>query len=435
MSAFLGEVADFVGLGPQLEALRAALGLQGLLPASFRGVPFHIEDQERLGGRRVAIHEFPLRDRLRTEDLGRARREFLVTAYVIGPDYRSARDALLSACEDLAAPGTLVLPTGYEMVVRCTTVRVVERVRNVATLLIAFVEAGSEEGGLKSQTDMLSQIRRLVGRVLRLARAGFALAYATRNLGDFITRAATSGLLSLSRDLANAWLGLPGLDLAGTARTIGLLASANPENPAEAVTAPAQALAAAAQAMPQVQTTPAEAEAETSRAAPAPSRREVVVALLAVALAPPLVPGPTLGVIAARVEANRQALDALSRDVAALMGAELLAGMVFASLEEARRLRDSILEALDARADVRAAVGDDQGFRAWRELAAVTARDMTERARRAPVLADYALPDVMPSLTLSQRLYRSGTRADDLVALNDAPHPAFMPARGKALRA
>jgi prophage DNA circulation protein len=36
-------------------------------------------------------------------------------------------------------------------------------------------------------------------------------------------------------------------------------------------------------------------------------------------------------------------------------------------------------------------------------------------------------------LALAYRLYQDATRASELVALNDAPHPLFMPTSGKAL--
>lgn len=434
MSAFLSEAADFVGLGPQLEALRDLLGLKGLKPGSFRGVPFHVADNERSGGRRVGVHEFPLRNEIATEDLGRSRREFTVTAYVIGDDWREQRDELLFACEESAKPGTLTLPFGFEMVVRCVTVKVMEAVRNVATLLITFVDAGGEQPGVAQQLNPAAVVRRALGRVLRLARAGFALAYATKDFGDFVQRAAISGLTGLGEQLSAAWLGLPGLDLAATARAIGNLGSADPENPAAAVVAPSRALANAALALPAAASASADPDAGTSRAEPAPSRREAAQALLAVATAPVTRPVVSPGVIARRVEANRVALDALNRDAATLMAAEVIAATEFSSLAEAEALRAALLEAIDRRADAAADAGDDEAFRGWRELAAAAARDLAERARRAPRLAAYAVPALLPSLALAQRLYGAGGRADELVGLNDVVHPAFMPLAGRALR-
>lgn len=434
MSGFLTEAADLTGFGGELSALRDFLGLSDLKPGSFRGIPFHVVSHERAGGRRVAVHEMPLTDAVRTEDLGRSKREFPISGYVIGEDWQERRDALLSACEDYAKPGTLVLPTGWEMVARCTTVRVSEEARGVAAFTFTFVEAGSEGGPLKIKVDTAAALRGAIGRVLRLVRAGFALAYATRNLGDLIRRAAVSTLAAMGEGFASSWLGLPGLDLARTVRAITGLAGADPEDPAAAVLAPSRALADAALVLPREASSSRSIDATTSRGEPPSSRREVAVALLAVALAPPISVPPGAGVIALLLAANQRALDSLSRDGATLMAADVVSAMDFASVAEARQMRDTLLEAIDARAEVAADAGQDDLYRGWRDLAAAASRDMTERAQRASILAAYAMPMNMPSLALSHRLYQGAARADELVNLNDPPHPAFMPLSGQALR-
>jgi prophage DNA circulation protein len=65
-----------------------------LLPASFRGVAFFYEDTSREGGRRLANHEFPLRDENYLEDLGLRAKVHRIRGYVLGDDYFSDRDAL-----------------------------------------------------------------------------------------------------------------------------------------------------------------------------------------------------------------------------------------------------------------------------------------------------------------------------------------------------
>src|SRR5690348_3948807 len=97
-----------------------------LVPASFRGVQFHVEIQARSGGRRLAPHEYPKRDDPYTEDMGRRGRAFSITAYLIGPGFRDDRDALISALET-EGPGLLRLPTGHAMQVLCSTYNAAER--------------------------------------------------------------------------------------------------------------------------------------------------------------------------------------------------------------------------------------------------------------------------------------------------------------------
>ncbi|HHA1437523.1 TPA: DNA circularization protein [Enterobacter hormaechei subsp. hoffmannii] len=85
-----------------------------LRDASFRGVPFSVEDDEGSFGRRVQVHEYPNRDKPFTEDLGRATRRMTINAYLIGDDYADKRDRLIGAIET-AGPGTLVHPQYGEM--------------------------------------------------------------------------------------------------------------------------------------------------------------------------------------------------------------------------------------------------------------------------------------------------------------------------------
>lgn len=80
-----------------------------VVSASFRGVPFFVEENGRSGGRRLQVDEYRGREDNDVQDLGRKARSFSVTAYVLGDDYLDARDAVITAVE-AAGPGTLVLP-------------------------------------------------------------------------------------------------------------------------------------------------------------------------------------------------------------------------------------------------------------------------------------------------------------------------------------
>lgn len=80
-----------------------------LKPASFRGVPFEINQHSLAGGRRVVSHEYPQRDTPYVEDMGLKQRSFNLSAFVIGDDYMAIRDRLISALEKKGA-GTLVHP-------------------------------------------------------------------------------------------------------------------------------------------------------------------------------------------------------------------------------------------------------------------------------------------------------------------------------------
>ena len=86
-----------------------SLWIFSLQPASFRGVSFKVSEDEATIGRRAVTHEFPQRDIPYTEDMGRKARRYSVSAYVIGDNFMAQRDRLLSALE-AGGPGTLIHP-------------------------------------------------------------------------------------------------------------------------------------------------------------------------------------------------------------------------------------------------------------------------------------------------------------------------------------
>jgi len=82
---------------------------QRLQKGEFRQVPFLIESHSLSTGRRKADHEFPQRDKSRSEDMGRKIRTFSVEMIVLGDDYFQQRDALLDALEKEGS-GELIHP-------------------------------------------------------------------------------------------------------------------------------------------------------------------------------------------------------------------------------------------------------------------------------------------------------------------------------------
>ncbi|OQS32461.1 DNA circularization protein [Chromobacterium haemolyticum] len=80
-----------------------------LRPASFKGVPFRVEDDAAEVGRRTVLHEYPYRDVPSGEDLGRAARRFNVSAFFFGVDGPDELQELIEALES-GGPGTLRHP-------------------------------------------------------------------------------------------------------------------------------------------------------------------------------------------------------------------------------------------------------------------------------------------------------------------------------------
>ena len=133
-----------------------------LQDASFRGVPFKVEEESAGTGRRVETHEYPNRDKPYTEDLGKITFRPSITAYVVGDDCFDQRDRLIDALNK-PGPGTLVHPTYGELKV-CVDGEVrVSTSKNEGRIVrfdLKFVEAGElsypTSGAATAQTLMSS---------------------------------------------------------------------------------------------------------------------------------------------------------------------------------------------------------------------------------------------------------------------------------------
>lgn len=88
-----------------------------LLPASFRGVAFEVEQASMPAGQRGQLHEFVQRDEPYFEQLGKRAQVHKLTAFVIGTDCFERRDKLLEALESPGS-GELVHPWLGRMLVK-----------------------------------------------------------------------------------------------------------------------------------------------------------------------------------------------------------------------------------------------------------------------------------------------------------------------------
>ena len=108
--AVLGTQGNSLAVDQSSSSWLASSWWEQLQPGSWRGVGFVMDTAETKAGRRTSVHEYPYRDSVWVEDLGRLPRRFAFTAYLTGDDVYSQRNNMLQACEQ-AGPGTLVHPT------------------------------------------------------------------------------------------------------------------------------------------------------------------------------------------------------------------------------------------------------------------------------------------------------------------------------------
>lgn len=385
-----------------------------LLPASFGGVPFKVREQELAGGRRAAVHEYPLRDRPFVEELGREVRRFQVEGYVLGEDYALQRDRLQAVFE-LASPGfpgkpgrTLVLPSlGGSILALCRTFRFRESTDEgrIVRFLAEFEEVGEElepaarvdpVGGADAAGEALGAAGGV--EFQETVRTAGVVERARQAVED-VVRAATSRLRRLDV-------------FSGPARDVEALESALTgleTQLAVLISAPADLAARALEALDAV-----------LDAAGSPAG--ALEAYRALEEFPPVDDaGPGLqGEIA--VENGRRTAELVRLGAAA--GAVRAAARVdFRTLEEAEETREALGLVLD---ELEEEVGDDV-VPALEGLRVALTRAVPPPDRNLPSLRTLTLATTRPALAVAFELYQDEGRAQELVDQNHLRHPLRLP--------
>jgi prophage DNA circulation protein len=118
--------------------------------ASWRWVPFGVNSADGRCGRKQAIHEYPNRDEVWVEDLGRAARRINIRGFLLendlvynGTDVILQRQDMIDACE-MEGPGELVHPTLGRLNVSLLSFEVLERKEDglMFEIHLSFIESG-----------------------------------------------------------------------------------------------------------------------------------------------------------------------------------------------------------------------------------------------------------------------------------------------------
>lgn len=142
--------------------------------ATFRGVGFEVTSRIFTSGRRLQVHEYPNKDKPYTEDLGRKAQNYNVTAFVIGRDYKSKKNALIRACQETGS-GILVHPDYGTLEVNCESITVREESssKRMAVIELVFVETG-EKAVPEASIDYADMVSQASGKLTNSAKDSFA---------------------------------------------------------------------------------------------------------------------------------------------------------------------------------------------------------------------------------------------------------------------
>lgn len=414
-------------------ALSAVLGWRvALLPGSFRGVPFYLNTARGTGGRRLVTHEYPQRDTPDVEDLGQKANVYQLQVFVVGESYMLDRDALISACQDPNTAGILVHPTLGLINCRVGNLEYNENPKDEGGFCRFEIEfrRDGDQSALEPGDDTASQLLAGIGSMLKVAATAYAAVSAIlQNPALLVGYAGT-----LLGGAAGALLGLPPATTLGLGLTAAAIYGAVTNDTATALSVQTAFQGAAANVI-------------ASQAPPVPTEDPVLgdaplfapVADLTGGLAVLATWGDTLlapigaGAALAALQAQQAAIVALVEGAAALAVMTIYAQTDFVTANQATQARAQVLAMIDRQSDAANRAGSDDLYRAWLALQALAIADLIERAQNLPMLVTYATKTSLPSLVLAQLFYQDANRADEMVALNDAPHPMFMPTAGVRL--
>lgn len=409
---------------------------ENLRPASFRGVAFEVESHSESGGRRVELHEYPLRDTPYAEDLGKKAGKWQIEAFLVNgkSGYAERRDKLREAL-NASGPGTLIHPYLGELSVSVDGYSLKETTREggYCTFSISFVEAGqpvepdvekdtaanvldkaeaakeaATAGFLDEYMPLLEDLEGLAGKVPAL------LSEATAFLGtplSILSRAqsAASSVLALPDRLASRILGY-----LGTIRQLGGIATSGLKMNALTALLGKKSAGTASSWLVTSNGVIAGIVGETSwpqagggsisGGTPSPETPGVVASTVANRAETPLIDLIAAGAV---IEAAIESADA-----------------DYGTADDALASRDAVLEAID---EVQRANCSDAVFTALSELAAAVNEDLTTRGAELPKLGSATLFMSMPALAASYRLYGDVGQADAIVARNRIRHPGRVP--------
>jgi prophage DNA circulation protein len=405
-----------------------------LRQASFRNVAFEVESHELTTGRRVQLHEYPLRDEPYAEDMGRKARRCSIECFLLGADYLTAaaklEEALLAE-----GPGTLVHPWLGTRRVAVDEYRRRETTREggYVKFSITFVEAGQAAepdaatdtawvvdqqadaaqaacladlprnfsvAGLSEwvRISALGQLQTVLDDMESIADlAAMPVALAEEVMSDMaLFRSEVLGVASYALALLAAPATLAGrvsslvsglsglLDLSGLSGLSGLnlLSGWDILNRYRSLRGYSATAAAALAALP--------ATATASRV---------------------------------RQAQNNLAIAALVERTALVESVRVSSRLSFETYDQAAALRTELAEALDDTA----ATASDPVYRQLADLRVALVRDLTARGANLARLTTWTPATTLPDLVVAHKIYGDAGRAAEIVSRNRIRRPGAVP--------
>lgn len=402
-----------------------------LLPASFRGISFLIEQAAVPAGRKGQLHEFPQRDEPYFESLGKQAQIHTLSAFVIGEDCFERRDKLLEALANPAS-GELVHPWLGRMQVKAGECNMTHSRREGG--LVQFdltfypdLPRPFPTGTANTQQQLVKSSQTLLESALARYKAAMALVDKARlsvlglrnslsNVYNVIQQqfAPIVGLFSnlsgFVQSLINAPSALSALfssyfsDLTGL---LGLSGSGSGSRYKGAVARATQH----SEAVSRINSVSQASGVDTGAAAQAVANLVQDALLVQVALIVSEMPVATRPVVVDSTPSiDQQAQQPLER-------------LEVPVADDVLQVRDTLNEAI-WQASLKA---DPVHYRALTELRQCLVRHLTAVAASGVRLVEITPAETLPALVLAYRRFGDATRSAEVVQRNRIRHPGFVP--------
>lgn len=400
--------------------------LPGLLPASYRGISFHVPDTSTQVGRRVAEHLFPGIDQAAYDDFGLATQTVQIEGLIVSDSYIAQAQALKAAFET-PGPGTLIHPwLGPMQVIMEETAEISFAAHELRVVRFSATFKRYYGMGLSGFASTASA---LIGAALSLV--SLAASLTTSPSRRTLSRLRTDATQRTARQVVSYWQSSAG-------RASALITAALPQT----LPATPEALSSAASSVtdmivnlvPDLAGTPAVAPAAeaTSSSIGLTARQALDINASAgaafVVLAGDTVSRPDTVLLAGT------AGDALAK------AGQLAAYVEFGSRAEASALRDSLVGQLDAYTDLLSGLSDSDyaaeasaTIRATRDVRLCLIADINEAIGRLPASRIIETDRPSDAFQIANHIYGDDPSAIEdgylsIIERNRPRHPARIPA-------
>jgi prophage DNA circulation protein len=381
-----------------------------------------VDSSDKAFGPRTITHEFPLRDDVSHEFIGKLPRTFAIEAILIGDDLNDQVTRFETALDDTST-GRLVHPWYGELdvvVVGEVHTKTSSREGRVARISVTFQLAGGPQSPV-TQIDTAATVDRSATAARDAAIRDFSQNFTVDDVQDFVVEHAIRVIKSMT-----------GLTL-GTMRGAGLTSDLSQGNLASTATALSTIGPAGLQDTVSLGTQIADLFAfKGVRTKPTLQASNSLISLADPSGLRSL-EDPPAGVTPSwkRAAVNQQSLIALAQVTSAIEAARTGSVAGWDSRDQAIAWRDKVAGDLDDAADTAGNAKWDNTWRTATDLRAATVKDVGIRAAPLPKLATYLPPVTLPAPLIAYRIDGDNLttlfdRQEDLRRRNRVRHPGFV---------